>query len=148
MASDISTLDIKEIIRLLPHRYPFLLVDRILDGEKRKSLVGLKNVSMNEPFFQGHFPSEPIMPGVLILEGMAQVGGILAYYSLPDMIGEKLIYFAGIDKVRFRRTVVPGDQLIYEMKVIKQKGKIWKMAGKAKVDNNVAAEAEFMAAFV
>jgi 3-hydroxyacyl-[acyl-carrier-protein] dehydratase len=148
MASDISTLDIKEIIRLLPHRYPFLLVDRILEGEKRKSLVGLKNVSMNEPFFQGHFPSEPIMPGVLILEGMAQVGGILAYYSLPDMIGEKLIYFAGIDKVRFRRTVVPGDQLIYEMKVIKQKGKIWKMAGKAKVDNNVAAEAEFMAAFV
>ena len=148
MASDISTLDIKEIIRLLPHRYPFLLVDRILDGEKRKSLVGLKNVSMNEPFFQGHFPSEPIMPGVLILEGMAQVGGILAYYSLPDMIGEKLIYFAGIDKVRFRRTVVPGDQLIYEMKVIKQKGKIWKMAGKAKVDNNVATEAEFMAAFV
>ena len=148
MASDISTLDIKEIIRLLPHRYPFLLVDRILEGEKRKSLVGLKNVSMNEPFFQGHFPSEPIMPGVLILEGMAQVGGILAYYSLPDMIGEKLIYFAGIDKVRFRRTVVPGDQLIYEMKVIKQKGKIWKMAGKAKVDNNVATEAEFMAAFV
>jgi 3-hydroxyacyl-[acyl-carrier-protein] dehydratase len=148
MASDISTLDIKEIIRLVPHRYPFLLVDRILEGEKRKSLVGLKNVSMNEPFFQGHFPSEPIMPGVLILEGMAQVGGILAYYSIPEMIGEKLIYFAGIDKVRFRRTVVPGDQLIYEMKVIKQKGKIWKMAGKAKVDNNVAAEAEFMAAFV
>jgi len=148
MASDISTLDIKEIIRLLPHRYPFLLVDRILEGEKRKSLVGLKNVSMNEPFFQGHFPSEPIMPGVLILEGMAQVGGILAYYSIPEMIGEKLIYFAGIDKVRFRRTVVPGDQLIYEMKVIKHKGKIWKMAGKAKVDNHVAAEAEFMAAFV
>ena len=148
MASDISTLDIKEIIRLLPHRYPFLLVDRILEGEKRKSLVGLKNVSMNEPFFQGHFPSEPIMPGVLILEGMAQVGGILAYYSIPEMIGEKLIYFAGIDKVRFRRTVVPGDQLIYEMKVIKHKGKIWKMAGKAKVDNKVAAEAEFMAAFV
>jgi 3-hydroxyacyl-[acyl-carrier-protein] dehydratase len=148
MASDISTLDIKEIIRLLPHRYPFLLVDRILEGEKWKSLVGLKNVSMNEPFFQGHFPSEPIMPGVLILEGMAQVGGILAYYSIPEMIGEKLIYFAGIDKVRFRRTVVPGDQLIYEMKVIKHKGKIWKMAGKAKVDNHVAAEAEFMAAFV
>ena len=148
MASDISTLDINEIIRLLPHRYPFLLVDRILEGEKRKTLVGLKNVTMNEPFFQGHFPSEPIMPGVLILEGMAQVGGILAYYSIPEMIGEKLIYFAGIDKVRFRRTVVPGDQLIYEMKVIKHKGKIWKMAGKAKVDNHVAAEAEFMAAFV
>jgi len=147
MAIDISVLDIKEIIRLLPHRYPFLLVDRILEGEKGKSLVGLKNVSMNEPFFQGHFPTEPIMPGVLILEGMAQVGGILAFYSIPEMIGKKLIYFAGIDKVRFRQTVVPGDQLIYEMEVLKQKGKIWKMSGKAKVDSKVAAEAEFMAAF-
>ena len=148
MASDISTLDIKEIVRLLPHRYPFLLVDRILDGEKAKSMVGLKNVTMNEPFFQGHFPSDPIMPGVLILEGMAQVGGILAFYSLPEMIGEKLIYFAGIDKVRFRRPVVPGDQLIFEMVVLKHKGKIWKMAGKAKVDGEVVTEAEFMAAFV
>src|SRR5210317_1064687 len=148
MASDISTLDIKEIIRLLPHRYPFLLVDRILDGEKGKSMVGLKNVSMNEPFFQGHFPSDPIMPGVLILEGMAQVGGLLAFYSLPEMIGEKLIYFAGIDKVRFRRPVVPGDQIIYEMEVLKHKGKIWKMAGTAKVEDKVAAEAEFLAAFV
>jgi 3-hydroxyacyl-[acyl-carrier-protein] dehydratase len=148
MASDISTLDIKEIVRLLPHRYPFLLVDRILEGEKGNSMVGLKNVSMNEPFFQGHFPSDPIMPGVLILEGMAQVGGILAFYSLPEMIGDKLIYFAGIDKVRFRSPVVPGDQLIFEMVVIKHKGKIWKMAGTAKVDNKVVAEAEFMAAFV
>jgi 3-hydroxyacyl-[acyl-carrier-protein] dehydratase len=147
MASDILTLDIKEIIRLLPHRYPFLLVDRVLEGEKMKSLVGLRNVSINEPFFQGHFPSEPIMPGVLILEGMAQAGGILAYYSMQEMIGEKLVYFAGIDKVRFRRPVVPGDQLIYEVEVIKQKGKIWKMAGKAKVDDKVAAEAELMAAF-
>ena len=148
MSHDISTLDIKEIVRLLPHRYPFLLVDRILAGEKAKSMIGLKNVSMNEPFFQGHFPSDPIMPGVLILEGMAQVGGILAFYSIPEMVGKKLIYFAGIDKVRFRRPVVPGDQLIYEMIVIKHKGKIWKMTGTAKVDNNIAAEAEFMAAFV
>jgi len=147
MGSDISVLDIKEILRLLPHRYPFLLVDRILEGEKGKNLVGLKNVTMNEPFFQGHFPTEPIMPGVLILEGMAQVGGILAFYTIPEMIGEKLIYFAGIDKVRFRRPVVPGDQLIYEMEVLKHKGKIWKMAGKAKVNNDVVAEAEFMAAF-
>ena len=139
-------MDIKEIIQLLPHRYPFILVDRILEGEKGKSMVGLKNVSMNEPFFQGHFPAEPIMPGVLILEGMAQVGGILAFNSIPEMIGEKLFYFAGIDKVRFRRPVIPGDQLIYEMKLLKQKGKIWKMAGKAKVDNNVAVEAEFLAA--
>ena len=148
MASDISTLDIKEIVRLLPHRYPFLLVDRILAGEKGKNMIGLKNVSMNEPFFQGHFPSDPIMPGVLILEGMAQVGGILAFYSIPEMVGEKLIYFAGIDKVRFRRPVSPGDQLIFEMTVIKHKGKIWKMAGTAKVEGEVVAEAEFMAAFV
>jgi 3-hydroxyacyl-[acyl-carrier-protein] dehydratase len=148
MASDISTLDIKEIVRLLPHRYPFLLVDRILAGEKAKNMVGLKNVSMNEPYFQGHFPSDPVMPGVLILEGMAQVGGILAFYSLPEMIGKKLIYFAGIDKVRFRRPVVPGDQLIFEMVVIKHKGKIWKMEGKATVDKKLVAEAEFMAAFV
>jgi 3-hydroxyacyl-[acyl-carrier-protein] dehydratase len=147
MAGDISTLDIKEIVRLLPHRYPFLLVDRILAGEKGKNMIGLKNVSMNEPFFQGHFPSDPIMPGVLILEGMAQVGGILAFYSIPEMIGEKLIYFAGIDKVRFRRPVIPGDQLIFEMGVIKHKGKIWKMAGTAKVEGKVVAEAEFMAAF-
>ena len=148
MASDISTMDIKEIIRLLPHRYPFLLVDRVLNGEKGKSMVGLKNVSMNEPFFQGHFPSEPIMPGVLILEGMAQVGGLLAFYSIPEMIGKKLIYFAGIDKVRFRQPVIPGDQLIYEMEVLKHKGKIWKMAGIAKVEDKVVAEAEFLAAFV
>jgi len=148
MASDILTMDIKEIIRLLPHRYPFLLVDRILEGEKGKSMIGLKNVSMNEPFFQGHFPAEPIMPGVLILEGMAQVGGLLAFYTLQEMIGEKLIYFAGIDKVRFRLPVVPGDQIIYEMEVLKHKGKIWKMAGIAKVENKVVAEAEFMAAFV
>jgi 3-hydroxyacyl-[acyl-carrier-protein] dehydratase len=148
MAGDIKTLDIKEIVRLLPHRYPFLLVDRILAGEKGKTMVGLKNVSMNEPFFQGHFPSDPIMPGVLILEGMAQVGGILAYYSLPEMVGDKLIYFAGIDKVRFRQPVVPGDQLIFAMTVIRQKGKIWKMAGEANVDDEVVAEAEFMAAFV
>lgn len=147
MTSDISTLDIKEIVRLLPHRFPFLLVDRILEGEKNKSMVGLKNVSMNEPFFQGHFPSDPIMPGVLILEGMAQVGGILAFYSIPEMVGEKLIYFAGIDKVRFRRPVVPGDQLFFEMVVLKHKGKIWKMAGTARVDKEVVAEAEFMAAF-
>jgi len=146
MASDIQNLDIKEIIRLLPHRYPFLLVDRILEGEKMKNLVGLKNVTINEPFFQGHFPSEPIMPGVLILEGMAQAGGILAFYSMPEMVGEKLVYFAGIDKVKFRRPVVPGDQLIYVVEVIKQKGKIWKMAAKAKVDDKLAAEAELMAA--
>jgi 3-hydroxyacyl-[acyl-carrier-protein] dehydratase len=147
MSIDVSTIDIKEIMRLLPHRYPFLLVDRILEVEKAKSITGLKNVTINEPFFQGHFPSEPIMPGVLILEGMAQVGGILAFHSIPEMVGDKLIYFAGIDKVRFRQPVVPGDQLIFEMEVLKQKGKIWKMSGKAKVNGNLVAEADLMAAF-
>ena len=147
MSIDVAAIDIKEIMRLLPHRYPFLLVDRILEAEKAKSITGLKNVTINEPFFQGHFPAEPVMPGVLILEGMAQVGGILAYHSIPEMVGEKLIYFAGIDKVRFRQPVVPGDQLFIEMEVLKQKGKIWKMAGKAKVNGNLVAEAELLAAF-
>ena len=147
MSIDVSAIDIKEIIRLLPHRYPFLLVDRILEVEKEKSITGLKNVTINEPFFQGHFPSEPVMPGVLILEGMAQAGGILAFHSIPEMVGEKLIYFAGIDKVRFRQPVVPGDQMIFEMAVLKQKGKIWKMSGKAKVNGNLVAEAELIAAF-
>jgi len=103
---------IKEIMKLLPHRYPFVMVDRILDVQLGEKITGLKNVTINEPFFQGHFPQEPIMPGVLILEGMAQVGGLLAYLTKQEMIGEKLIYFAGIDKVRFRQTVVPGDQVI------------------------------------
>ena len=147
MSIDVSAIDIKEIMRLLPHRYPFLLVDRILAVEKAKTITGLKNVTINEPFFQGHFPSAPIMPGVLILEGMAQVGGILAFHSIPEMVGDKLIYFAGIDKVRFRQPVVPGDQLIFEMEVLKQKGKIWKMSGKAKVNDNLVAEAELIAAF-
>jgi 3-hydroxyacyl-[acyl-carrier-protein] dehydratase len=147
MSIDVSAIDIKEIIQLLPHRYPFLLVDRILEVEKGKSITGLKNVTINEPFFQGHFPSDPIMPGVLILEGMAQAGGILAFHSVPEMVGEKLIYFAGIDKVRFRQPVVPGDQLFFEMEVLKQKGKIWKMSGKAKVNGNLVAEAELIAAF-
>lgn len=147
MSIDVAAIDIKEIMRLLPHRYPFLLVDRILEVEKAKSIIGLKNVTINEPFFQGHFPGEPVMPGVLILEGMAQIGGILAYHSIPEMVGEKLIYFAGIDKARFRQPVVPGDQLLYEMVVLKQKGKIWKMAGKTKVNGNLVAEAELLAAF-
>jgi len=148
MASDISTMDIKEIIRLLPHRYPFLLVDRVLEGEKGKSMVGLKNVSMNEPFFQGHFPSEPIMPGVLILEGMAQVGGCLAYCSVPEMIGERLVYFAGIDKARFRKPVFPGDQIEYRMELLKHKRMIMVMKGQAFVDDQLVTEAELMASFV
>ncbi len=140
-------IDIRGILELLPHRYPFILVDRVLEIDKGKSIVGLKNVSMGEPFFQGHFPGEPVMPGVLILEGMAQVGGLLAYLSVPDMIGEKLVYFAGLDKVRFRKIVRPGDQLIFKLDMIRQKAKLTKMSGKAYVNDELAAEAELLATF-
>ncbi len=140
-------IDILGILELLPHRYPFILVDRVLELEKGKSIVGLKNVSMGEPFFQGHFPGEPVMPGVLILEGMAQVGGLLAYLSAPDMIGEKLVYFAGLDKVRFRKIVRPGDQLIFKLDMIRQKTKLTKMSGKAYVNDELVTEAELMATF-
>jgi 3-hydroxyacyl-[acyl-carrier-protein] dehydratase len=141
-----ASLDIKAILDLLPHRYPFILVDRVLDYERGKTITGLKNVSMGEPFFQGHFPGEPVMPGVLMLEGLAQTGGILAYLSSEDAKG-KLFYFAGLEGVRFRRMVRPGDQLIYKLEMLKQKGKLTKMAGKAYVDGALAVEAELMAAF-
>ncbi len=140
-------IDIKGILDLLPHRYPFIMVDRIIDMEGGKTITGLKNVSMGEPFFQGHYPGEPVMPGVLILEGMAQVGSILAYLSVPEAIGNKLVYFAGLDKVRFRRVVRPGDQLVFKMEMIKLKTKIAKMAGRAYVEDQLATEAELLATF-
>jgi 3-hydroxyacyl-[acyl-carrier-protein] dehydratase len=139
-------IDVKGIMEILPHRYPFLLVDRINEFEKGKSITGIKNVTMNEPFFQGHFPGEPVMPGVLILEAMAQVGSILACLSDPEMMG-RLAFFAGVDKARFRRVVRPGDQLVLRLEMIKQKGKVIKMAGQAYVDEQLATEAELMASF-
>ncbi|WP_319588499.1 3-hydroxyacyl-ACP dehydratase FabZ [uncultured Desulfobulbus sp.] len=139
-------IDIKGIMEILPHRYPFLLVDRIVELERGKIITGIKNVTMNEPFFQGHFPGEPVMPGVLILEAMAQVGSILACLSDPERMG-RLAYFAGVDKARFRRIVRPGDQLVLKLEMIKQKGKIIKMAGQAFVDEQLATEAELMASF-
>lgn len=139
-------IDIKGIMEILPHRYPFLLVDRIIELEPGKTVTALKNVTMNEPFFQGHFPGEPVMPGVLILEAMAQTGSILSCLSDNTMIG-RLVYFAGVDKARFRRVVRPGDQLVLKLEMIKQKGKIIKMAGKAYVDDQLATEAELMASF-
>jgi len=142
-----DNIDIVEILKLLPHRYPFVMVDRILSLEMEKEIVGLKNVTINEPFFQGHFPTQPIMPGVLILEGMAQVGGIMAYYANPEAIGNKLLFFAGIDKARFRKPVVPGDQLIFKLELVKQKKSIMIMSAKAYVDDKVVAQAELMASF-
>jgi len=139
-------IDVKGIMEILPHRYPFLLVDRIIELEKGKTITGIKNVTMNEPFFQGHFPGEPVMPGVLILEAMAQVGSILACLSDPEMMG-RLAFFAGVDKARFRRVVRPGDQLVLRLEMIKQKGKVIKMAGQAYVDEQLATEAELMASF-
>jgi 3-hydroxyacyl-[acyl-carrier-protein] dehydratase len=140
-----TPMDVQAIMQHIPHRYPFLLVDRILELEPNKRVVGLKNVSMNEPFFQGHFPGTPIMPGVLILEAMAQTSGVLAIVSMEKSGENALMYFMGLDQVKFRKMVVPGDQLIMELEVLKQRKKIMKLAGTAKVDGQVVAEAQLMA---
>ena len=139
-------IDVKEIMQILPHRYPFLLVDRIESLKEGEEIVGIKNVSVNEPFFVGHFPGNPIMPGVLIIEAMAQVGGVLAFHSSPKEWAGSLVYFMGIDKVRFRKPVVPGDQLRLKLTTIRQKQKVFKMRGEAYVDDALVAEAELMAA--
>jgi 3-hydroxyacyl-[acyl-carrier-protein] dehydratase len=139
-------IDVKEIMQILPHRYPFLLVDRIESLKEGEEIVGIKNVSINEPFFVGHFPGNPIMPGVLIIEAMAQVGGVLAFHSSPKEWAGSLVYFMGIDKVRFRKPVVPGDQLRLKLTTIRQKQKVFKMRGEAYVEGTLVAEAELMAA--
>lgn len=138
-------MDIAKIMENLPHRYPFLLVDRILSMEPGKNITGLKNVTINEPFFQGHFPGAPIMPGVLVLEAMAQAGGVLAIASLPKSKKGALMYFMGLDQVKFRKPVVPGDQVILELNVIKQRAKVMKFAGTAKVEDQIVAEAQLLA---
>jgi 3-hydroxyacyl-[acyl-carrier-protein] dehydratase len=139
-------IDVREIMAIMPHRYPFLLVDRIESLKEGEEIVGIKNVTINEPFFAGHFPGNPIMPGVLIIEAMAQVGGILAFHSSPKEWAGSLVYFMGIDKVRFRKPVVPGDQLRLKLTTIRQKQRVFKMRGEAYVDDTLVAEAELMAA--
>ena len=139
-------LDIKAIMEILPHRYPILLVDRVIEMELGKRIVGIKNVSVNEPVFQGHFPGFPLMPGVYILEAMAQVGGILMIKSLELEIGKYAIVFAGIDEARFKRPVYPGDQLRIELEVISLKKSLSKMKGTATVDSEVVATSVLYAA--
>ncbi len=139
-------MDIQEIMTILPHRYPLLLVDRIIEYEEGKRIVGIKNVSVNEPVFQGHFPDFPLFPGVYILEAMAQVGGILMIKSLNLEIGKYAVVFAGIDEARFKRPVFPGDQLVLELETISLKKSLSKMKGTAKVENTVVAQAVLYAA--
>ena len=138
----------EDISKILPHRYPFLLVDRITELEPGKRVVGIKNVSSNEPFFQGHFPGNPIMPGVLIIEAMAQVAGIMGGLSARDTMEKEpknLPFFMTMDKVKFRKPVIPGDQIIFKIETLRGGAKIWKVAGKAFVKDDLVAEAELVA---
>ena len=145
-------LDVTDIQKILPHRYPFLLVDRITELSAGESISGLKNISISEPVFQGHFPDHPIYPGVMIIEGMAQVGGILAFKSLNEddfkNAENKVVYFMSIDKAKFRAPVTPGDQLIYKISVIKHRGAVWQFDAKGFVDDKLVAQAELKAMIV
>jgi beta-hydroxyacyl-ACP dehydratase FabZ len=140
-------LDLEKILELLPHRYPFLLVDRVLEIDGTRRIVGLKNVTFNEPFFQGHFPGHPVMPGVLIIEAMAQTGGLLLMEQIPDR-ASKVVYFMALDNVKFRKPVLPGDQLRMEVEMLQFRGKVARMKGTARVEGQVVAEAEMLAGVV
>ncbi len=142
------SLDINRILAILPHRFPFVLVDRVTEIVAGKSIRGHKCVAMNEPWFQGHFPGRPIMPGVLILESMAQIGGILAYASEPFDASNSLMYFLGIDKAKFRRPVTPGDRLDLEVSIIHHRTNVWKFHGEASVDGALCAHADLLASVV
>ncbi|WP_121021767.1 3-hydroxyacyl-ACP dehydratase FabZ [Helicobacter vulpis] len=152
MQDCVLDMDIHAIAQILPHRYPFLLVDRVVRLQTYKQVHAYKNITYNEEVFTGHFPSKPIYPGVLIVEGMAQAGGLLAFASLfgvnPEVARTKLVYFMTIDRVKFRNPVIPGDQLHYHLEVLKHKGMIWQVGGVAKVGDKIAAEAELKAMIV
>ena len=138
-------IEIREILGLLPHGYPFLLVDRITEIEPGKRIVGIKNVTYNEPFFPGHFSGRPIMPGVLIVEAMAQTAGVLAFKTIPQEGPKKPVLFLGLDNVRFRKPVIPGDQLRLELEIMKHRQAIWKFKGRAFVEDQLVAEADLLA---
>ena len=142
-----SVVDIEGIVNCLPHRYPFLLLDRVLEMDSKKKVVAIKNVTFNEWFFEGHFPGAPVMPGVLIIEAMAQAGAVLILHEMADR-ESKLVYFTGIDRARFRRPVVPGDQLRFTLEVLKLRARTCKMKGIAEVDGELAAEAEIFSILV
>ncbi len=143
-----ETIDIQRIMKLIPHRYPFLLVDRIIDYVPDQYAIGLKNVTMNEPHFMGHFPGAPVMPGVLIIEAMAQTAGILVMHSLGLEVENRLVYFMTIDETRFRKPVTPGDTLHIHVVKERSRGMVWKFKGEAKVDGVLCAEATFSAMIV
>ena len=144
----LGTADIIRVLKLLPHRYPFLLVDKMIEMDRDESCIGIKNVTINEPFFQGHFPSFPVMPGVLLIEGMAQTAGALCVHNLGESYEPHLVYFMGIDGAKFRRPVVPGDTVHYHVKKLRSRGRAWRFKCEAKVEGRLVAEAEISAMIV
>ena len=146
-ASKIPTIEVEEIMQMIPHRYPFLLIDRVKEIIPNSSAVGIKNVTMNEPFFQGHFPNHPIMPGVLLIEAMAQTSAVLVIKTTGDVVG-KVVYFMTVDNARFRKPVRPGDQVELHVEKIQNRGNVWKFRGKAKVDGQLMSEATYSAMIV